>query len=149
MGAIALPASGLVYLDAQVLIYAVEAHPVYAPVVAPLWAAVAAGRVGVVSSQLTVLEYLVLPIRAGNTALVARYDQFVQAVGVRFAPIAEPILRSAAQLRATIPRLKTPDAIHAATAAAYGASLFLTNDLGFKNVPGLTVELLDDVLARP
>jgi predicted nucleic acid-binding protein len=138
-----------VYLDAQVLIYSVEAHPVYAPVLAPLWAAVAAGQVGVMTSQLAVLEYLVLPLRSGNAALVARYDQFVQTVGVRFAPVTEAILRSAAQLRATIPRLKTPDAIHAATAAAHGAALFLTNDLGFKNIPGLNVELLDDVLARP
>jgi predicted nucleic acid-binding protein len=149
VGTIALPATGPAYLDTQVLIYSVEAHPTYAQCLAAVWAAIGSGSVVAVGSQLSVLEVLVLPLRAGNTALVARYDHFLRAAGVRLAPVTEPILRVAARLRATVPRLKTPDSIHAATAIAHGATLFLTNDIGFKNVPGLTVELLDDVLARP
>ncbi|HEX4614194.1 MAG TPA: PIN domain-containing protein [Urbifossiella sp.] len=101
------------------------------------------------TSQLAILEVLVLPFRASNTTLLARYNQFLLTGGVQLLPITEPILRDAAQLRAVLTRLKTPDSIHAATALTHGAALFLTNDLGFRNVPGLTVELLDDVLARP
>jgi hypothetical protein len=34
-----LPASGLVYLDANPVIYTVEKHPVYGPLLQPLWLA--------------------------------------------------------------------------------------------------------------
>ena len=58
-------------------------------------------------------------------------------------------LREAARLRATIPGLKTPDVIHAATALLNGCALFVSNDTGFRRIPGLPLVLLDDVLAAP
>jgi predicted nucleic acid-binding protein len=64
-------------------------------------------------------------------------------------PITQSVLREAAQLRAIIPALKTPDAIHAATALLHGCVLFISNDVGFRRVPGLLLVLLDDVLAAP
>ena len=39
MGALTVPGSGLVYLDANPLIYSVEKHPVYWPLLEPLWQA--------------------------------------------------------------------------------------------------------------
>ena len=39
MGALSLPASGLVYLDTNPIIYSVEKHPVYWPLLQPLWQA--------------------------------------------------------------------------------------------------------------
>jgi predicted nucleic acid-binding protein len=48
---------------------------------------------------------------------------------------------------ATAPRsLRTPDALHAATGGSCGCTLFFTNDVGFRRVPGLPVVILDDVL---
>jgi predicted nucleic acid-binding protein len=45
--------------------------------------------------------------------------------------------------------LSTPDAIHDATALLYGCALFVTNDFGFRHVPGLPLAVLDDILAAP
>jgi predicted nucleic acid-binding protein len=59
------------------------------------------------------------------------------------------VLREAARLRATIAGLRAPDAIHAATALLSGCALFVTNDAGFKRVPGLPLVVLDDVIAAP
>jgi predicted nucleic acid-binding protein len=56
------------------------------------------------------------------------------------------VLRQAAVLRATIPSLRTPDAIHAATALLGNCDMFLTNDPGFRRVPGLPLILLSNVL---
>jgi hypothetical protein len=36
MGSLTLPATGPVYLDTQIFIYAVEKHPVYSPLLSPL-----------------------------------------------------------------------------------------------------------------
>ena len=61
------------------------------------------------------------------------------------APITQSILREAARLRATT-KLKTPDAIHAATASEAGCVLFITNDAGFRGVLNLSLVILKDLL---
>jgi predicted nucleic acid-binding protein len=50
------------------------------------------------------------------------------------------------RLRAAIPSLRTPDALHAATSRLRGCAQFLTNDDGFRKVPGLPVIILREVL---
>ncbi len=67
MGALNLPASGLVYLDANSLIYTVEKHPVYGPLLQPLWRAAQARTIEVVTSELALMETLVGPLKSGNT----------------------------------------------------------------------------------
>jgi len=49
-------------------------------------------------------------------------------------------------LRATT-KLKTPDAIHAATALVASCALIVTNDAGFRNLPGLPVAILSDLIS--
>jgi predicted nucleic acid-binding protein len=149
MGSLNLPPSGSVYVDTQTLIYAIESNSTYAPVVDPFLKEVEAGRVELVTSELTVMEVLVRPIRLGDQPLIDRYEGFFVLPNVRLLPVTLDVLRSAARLRATIPKLRTPDAIHAASALAAGVSLFVTNDFAFRTVPGLMVEVLDAVIARP
>lgn len=149
MGLLTLPASGLVYADAQIAIYTVDMHPTYAATCRPLWNAVRAGTITAVSSELTLMKTLVAPLRHGDTAQAANREALWQQANTRLLPITQDILREAARLRATIPALKTPDAIHAATALQHGCVLFVTNDTGFRRVPGLPLAILDDVLAAP
>lgn len=149
MGSLNLPASGLVYADAQVAIYTVDKHPTYASVCKPLWEAVRAGKITAISSELTLMETLVGPLRSGDTAHAADREALWQQANTRLLPITLATLREAARLRATIPALKTPDALHAATALLHRCALFVTNDAAFKRVPGLSVTLLDEVLAAP
>jgi predicted nucleic acid-binding protein len=56
------------------------------------------------------------------------------------------LLIQAANLRSKT-NLKTPDAIHAATALSVSCSQLITNDKAFRNVPGLPVVVLNEVLA--
>jgi predicted nucleic acid-binding protein len=149
VGLLTRPASGFVYADAQIAIYTVDVHPTYAPVCRPLWNAVRAGTITAVSSELTLMETLVAPLRNSDTVLAANREALWQQTNTRLLPITPDILREAARLRATIPALKTPDAIHAATALLHGCALFITNDFGFRRVPGLTLAILDDILATP
>ena len=82
-----------------------------------------------------------------DTTLAADYEAVFQQGGIRTVPITQTILRAAARLRASTAGLRTPDAIHAATAFVTGCKLFLTNDNGFRRVSGLNVAILDEVLA--
>jgi predicted nucleic acid-binding protein len=81
-----------------------------------------------------------------NEDLTHAYDQLLTASPFQLIPIGQAILRIAAQIRATT-NLKTPDAIHAATALSQPNVLFLTNDRQFRNVANLAVIVLDEVLA--
>lgn len=146
MGRLVLPTSGSVYVDTPAVIYTADNHPTYAAVCAPIWQP---GTLDIISSELTLLEILVDPLRFGNLALAARREALWDQPNTRLLPITPTILREAAQLRADIPGLKTPDAIHAATALYHGCALFVTNDRGFQRIPNLPLVLLDEVLAAP
>jgi predicted nucleic acid-binding protein len=91
-------------------------------------------------------ELLVKPYRAGDVrqvnycfALFSRFPNLAWVV-----PNLE-ICDAAARIR-TEGRLKTPDAIEAATAICCGISGFLTNDHAYQHVSKLDMLVLDDVL---
>ncbi len=149
MGSLAVPASGSIYADANIAIYSVDQHPVYAAVCAPLWQAAQSGVVQVISSELTLLETLVGPLRKGDTDLADRREALWRRAHTRLLPITQDVLREAARLRAGHPALRTPDAIHAATALLHGCVLFVTNDPGFRQVSGLPLAILNEVITAP
>ncbi|MBY0229473.1 MAG: PIN domain-containing protein [Gemmataceae bacterium] len=145
MGALIVPLSGMVYLDANSIIYSVEKHPDYYPLLVPAWQAAKSGNVEVVTSELSLMETLVGPLKSGNAALATAYEHLFLQPQTRLLPITQAILRRAASLRATT-KLKTPDALHAATALEAGCVLFVTNDAGFRGVAGLSLVVLSDLL---
>jgi predicted nucleic acid-binding protein len=147
MGVIVLPPSGVVYADTSSVIYAVEKIEPYFSASAPLWSALHGGTQEVMTSELTLLEVLVKPLRAGDAALVTLYrNVLLGTAGLTCLPVSLAALESAAGLRAQY-NLKTPDAIHAATALQAGCAMFVTNDAGFARVPGLNVVVLSQVAA--
>ncbi len=93
-----------IYLDSCIAIYVVEAHPHYATKVAAELNTLQAAQI--CYSPLVRLECLVKPLQAQNQPLQNLYDQ----------------------IRADFPSLKTPDAIHLATALHYGCDEFWTHD---------------------
>lgn len=145
MGSLTVPSSGQVYFDANSVIYSVEKHLVYWPFLEPFWQAAKGKTIEIVSSDLTLMETLVGPLKSGDGALANAYEQLFQQAQTRLLPITSSILREAARLRATT-KLKTPDALHAATALEAGCVLFLSNDVGFRSVPNLPLLILGDLL---
>jgi len=146
VGQLALPAAGLVYLDTDALIYSVEKIVPYAALLQPLWDAAAQRTFQVVSSDLALLEALVQPLQLGDTVLVQLYrDLLTASQETRLIPISRAVIEAAARLRATT-GIKTPDAIHAASALGEGVALFVSNDPVYRRIPGLPVTILDDLL---
>lgn len=145
MEVIALPPTGTVYVDSNSIIYLVEKIEPYLAGSQPLWDALDGGTQEVVTSQLTLLEVLVKPLREGKTDVVNRFrDVLTGTVGLTCLPISIPVIEAAARLRADY-NMKTPDALHAATALDSGCVMFVTNDAGFQRVPGLDVALLSRI----
>jgi predicted nucleic acid-binding protein len=144
MGSLMLPPSGPVYLDANGFIYSVERIEPYRTLLEPMWQLAQAGQFEVVSSELVILETLVKPLRERDMILENLFRALLAAREVRVIPATALLWEQAARLRATT-GLKTPDALHAATALAVGSTLFVTNDGGFRRVAGLPLVVLNEV----
>ena len=145
MGPLTLPSSGLVYIDASGLIYSVERVEPYRTLLEPMWERAQNGNLTIVSSPVLVTEALTKPLRDGNTEIELQYRELFASNVVRLLDASYQVFEDAARIRADT-RLKTPDALHAATALRAGCTLFITNDTDFRRVQGLPIVVLDDLL---
>jgi predicted nucleic acid-binding protein len=130
---------GAVAVDTAVFIYFIEEAPRYLPLVAPLFQAADSGKRQLVTSAVTLLEVLVVPYRAGDVQLAARYELLLtRSRGIRMVDVTRDQLRAAAQLRAAT-GMKTPDALQIAAALSTACRTFLTNDRQLPAIPGLRI----------
>ena len=120
----------LLYLDTCIVIYLVEEHQVYCPVIETVLADTTAD---LCFSPLVELECLVLPLRQNHTLLLDKYRRFF-AVNKRLG-IPHEVFLEAAALRARH-GLRTPDALHTATASHHGCDILWTNDDRLSKVAG-------------
>lgn len=145
MGPLTLPPDGPIYLDASGFIYGVERIEPYRALLEPMWRQAQAGQFTIVSSDLVILETLVKPLREGDTVVEMLFRSLFDANEVTLIPATRPLWEDAARLRAET-GLKTPDALHAATALYAECTLFVTNDADFRRFEDLPVVVLDDLL---
>lgn len=137
---------GPVALDSSTFIYFIEAHLQYLPVIEPVFSSIASGDIKAVTASLTLLEVLVIPLRANRPALAAEYERILtRSSGITLVPLDQDLLRLAAHLRATT-TLKTPDALQLAAALESGCSTFLTGDYRIPHLPGLAILRVQDYL---
>jgi len=141
----ALQNAGYLYFDTAPIIYYVEEHPAYIDKMDAIIAYIKQNSIQVICSAMTLTEILPHPIKLGKPLLVKEYrDILLNSREFKIVPILQKIAESAAQLRADY-NLKTPDALHIATAIESGCTIFLTNDLGIKRVKGIRVLVLDEL----
>ena len=81
MGALVLPASGSVYLDANGFIYSIERIDPYRSMLDTLWQTVSTRQITVVTSELTLLEVLVKPLKVGDATTATLFRTVLQHTG--------------------------------------------------------------------
>jgi predicted nucleic acid-binding protein len=145
MGQLNLPRGSSVYIDSVVIIYTLQVNPSFYELLEPMWAEFQARNISIVSSELVIPEVLVAPRRSGDLNQIGIYENLLFHSGIDLMPIDREILLLATELRVKH-RLKTPDAIHAATALCANCRRFITNDRDFCNIAGLPVVVLSELL---
>lgn len=135
----------LVGLDTNIFIYTLEGNTTFGRMAAQLLRAATAGEVAAIASELIYMEVLTGQ-NIKTRAETARATEFLAGLGVTYRSIDRQILLSAAKLRREH-GIRTPDAIHVATALATGATHFVTNDRDLlkKVIPGIKLLALKDV----
>ncbi len=105
------------------------------------------GSIRVVTSVITLSEVLVKPLRDGDTQLAQQYrDILLNVEGLTLVEVSVAIAEKVAQLRSQY-SLRTPDAVHIATALQSGATALLTNDIRLPVLPNLQMLVLDKLIA--
>jgi predicted nucleic acid-binding protein len=132
-------------LDTAPVIYYIEKNPSYVALMRAFFESVHKGECSAVTSVLTLLEGLVVPIRKNDTELIRDYHDLLYELKVILTISVFPyIAEEASRLRASY-NIRTPDAIQLATAITAGASFFLTNDLALPSLPNIKILTLDDL----
>lgn len=132
-------------LDTSIFIYYLEANPSYVEMASEVFTWLERSPHTGVTSSITMTELLVQPYRAGNEALVNLYYGLISTFpNLEWVAPDLGIADTAAQIRAQH-RLRTPDALQAATAIRRGATALLTNDADLMRVSQLEVGVLDQL----
>ncbi|TMC21894.1 MAG: type II toxin-antitoxin system VapC family toxin [Chloroflexi bacterium] len=135
-------------VDTAPFIYFIERKPIYVDTLRPFFQAVSRGDIRIVTSTVTLLEVLVVPLRNNEESVAQQYrDILFRTQGLTTYVVTRPIAEEAARLRA-VHNLRTPDSIHMATAINAAASFFLTNDVKLPSSPRLPTLVLDNLIIK-
>ena len=77
----------------------------------------------------------------GDTPLLSLYDSFFAGIEVEVVALSTAVVDKATELRALL-NVKTPDALHLATAILSGAQSFLTGDKALARCKLIPIEVL-------
>lgn len=130
MGLLNIPTGSRVYFDANIIVYIIEGFQPYREILNRLLVDIDQGHWSACTSELTIAEVLVKPIRDGEESIANAYREFLyHSSALQILTVNRTILEYAAQIRAgNFSRFKLPDAIHVASATLSECHTFLTND---------------------
>lgn len=133
-----------VFLDTSPVVYYLENNEVYYPAMKKFL--LKHDCCDLVTSAVTVTEYLTYPYRQNNTEAADAFYAFIDGMDMEIRSIDKAVADKAAWIRAEYRFFRTMDALQLATACITGCDLFLTNDKQlrqFKEVRCITVDELE------
>lgn len=141
----ALQSTKRIYIDTAPFIYFVERHMDYFAKMFRIVDLIEALPLQAFTSVMTLTEIMVQPLKVGNTDLAQEYhDILVSSDQFSLLSVTEEIAITAGAIRARY-SLRTPDAIHVATAIATDCDTIVTKDAAMKRMTDLNVLYLDDL----
>lgn len=132
-----------IYLDTNIYIYFFEDNPHYANQIEQLLILITKKNATLVVSTLLLSEILVSPYKTNNKKLLQLYQNIDQTISnLNFIPLHKKIADKAAFIRAKY-GIKTPDAIHLATAIEQQVDIFITADQQLRKVKEIKIEIVN------
>ncbi|QUL98189.1 MAG: PIN domain-containing protein [Candidatus Fermentithermobacillus carboniphilus] len=140
----------IVALDTSCLIYYLEGSPLARELGSEVFLPLEQGAFRAVISTLALAELLVRPASLGRGDACGEYLALLCSYpNLEVVPLTTEIAVRCAHIRAKHRTIRTPDAIHLATAAERGAKVFLTNDSRLPPEVGeVEVIVLGEILRR-
>ncbi len=136
-----IPVGSRIALDTVAFIYFLERHPIFYRPAQDLFEQIEKGKIEAVASTLVLTELLVPAFRAND--LSSAQDVFrllTHFPHLKLIEVSASIAYSASQIRAES-SLRTPDALHLATALLEQVDWFVTNDKAFTRQKDLSLNV--------
>jgi predicted nucleic acid-binding protein len=131
--------------DTSPIIYFSERNPNYYSLMLAIMQLVNRGDFTGCGASILLTEILTHPIKTGNLALAQQYENILSnSQHFTLEPVTNDVARYAANLRVSY-NLRTPDALHIASAIKANANYFLTNDITLKRITQIKILALDDL----
>lgn len=134
-----------VFIDTAPIIYYLENSSQYMNSIKKFFAACVKSDIQIVTSTVTVEEYLVLPYMSGRMELVENFKRFIDYMNMEVVEINFRIAERGAKIRGRYKSFKAMDALQIATAIESGCDMFFTNDKQLRQERELPCMTLDDL----
>lgn len=135
-----------VFVDTAPIIYYLENNAQYKDVVKRFFIDCVENHRQIVTSALTIEEYLVFPYSSGRMEFADNFKRFIDYIGIEVVDINSAIAEYGAKIRSQYQYFKAMDALQIATAIISGCDMFFTNDKQLRQEKELPCMTMDDLL---
>jgi len=134
-----------VYLDTSPIIYYLENNALYRDKMKRFFEDCLNREIKLVTSVITVEEYLVFPYATGKMEFANNFRRFLKYLNIEVVGIDDTIAEQAAELRGRFKYFRAMDALQIAAAVVNGCDMFLTNDKQLRQETALPCMTMDDL----
>lgn len=132
-----------VFIDTAPMIYYLENSSLYMDSIKKFFTWCMKENIQLVTSTITIEEYLVFPYSSEKMELVDNFKRFIKFMNIEVVNIDPLIAEQGAKIRGKYKNFKAMDALQIATAIVSGCDMFFTNDKQLrqeKELPCMTME---------
>lgn len=134
-----------VFIDTAPFIYYLENSSLYFDKMMRFFQKCCEEDIELVTSAITVEEYLVYPYSSGRQELIDNFDQFISFMKINIIPIDEEVAKQGARVRAKYKDFKAMDSLQIAAAVKSECDVFFTNDKQLRQEKELCCITMDDL----
>lgn len=134
-----------VYIDTAPIIYYLEHSALYMDKIKKFFEMCLNNHIQLVTSTITVEEYLVFPYANNKMELVDNFKRFMKYMNIQVINIDNEIAEQAAKIRGQFKHFKAMDALQLAAAIVSQCDMFFTNDKQLKQEKELPCITVDDL----
>lgn len=135
-----------VFVDTAPFIYYLENSALYVEVIKKFFKQCLEENIQIVTSAITVEEYLVFPYSNNRMEFADNFKRFVKCMNIEVVTIDSNIAEQGAKIRGVYKNFKGMDALQIAAAIVSGCDMFFTNDKQLKQEKELPCITVDDML---
>ena len=132
-----------VFIDTAPIIYFLENSSIYMESMKKFFTRCMKEHIQIVTSTLTIEEYLVSPYSKGKLEYVDNFKRFIEYMNIEVVDIDSSIAEQGAKIRGQYKNFKAMDALQIATSIVKKCDMFFTNDKQLrqeKELPCMTME---------
>ncbi len=134
-----------VFADTAPIIYYLENSALYMGKVKKFFEKCLEENIQIVTSAITIEEYLVFPYSSGKMEFANNFKRFIEYMNIRVVDIDSNIAEQGAKIRGRYKNFKAMDALQIATAVVSGCDMFFTNDKQLRQEKELPCMTMDDL----